>query len=227
MSPVTPKPAAEFSTLAMTKSRPRCSTSAGIARRAISRPGLPKMSPMNRICIDQVVSGRAVAAMVIGISAPRRSSMRGKTMRSSPRLKRRPGAAGIDRDLAAARRRRSGRRCARRDGRRRRDARRAARACGRRRRACRCVNVAVTRIRSHAGEVDDDFDRRRGFDDVDRRAVLAPVSAAVRRERNALERRAGRRRLSPRSPSILIPLTRARTKSSGHRMLRRFRVVRV
>src|SRR5687768_16558482 len=49
MSPVTPKPAAEFSTLAMTKSSWRCSTSAGTARRTISRPGLPKMSPMNRI----------------------------------------------------------------------------------------------------------------------------------------------------------------------------------
>ena len=49
MSPVTPKPAAEFSTLAMTKSMSRCSTSAGMARRAISRPGLPKMSPMKRM----------------------------------------------------------------------------------------------------------------------------------------------------------------------------------
>src|SRR4051812_45053684 len=48
MSPVTPKPAAEFSTLAITKSMSRCSTSAGMARFAISRPGLPKMSPMNR-----------------------------------------------------------------------------------------------------------------------------------------------------------------------------------
>src|SRR6185295_9508153 len=48
MSPVTPKPAAEFSTFAMTKSMSRCSTSAGMARLAISRPGLPKMSPMNR-----------------------------------------------------------------------------------------------------------------------------------------------------------------------------------
>src|SRR5918995_4357170 len=51
MSPVTPKPAAEFSTLAMTRSRPCCSTSAGIARRAMSRPGLPKMSPMKRMRI--------------------------------------------------------------------------------------------------------------------------------------------------------------------------------
>src|SRR5262245_37705978 len=49
MSPVTPKPAAEFSTFAMTKSIDSRSTSAGIARRAISRPGLPKMSPMNRM----------------------------------------------------------------------------------------------------------------------------------------------------------------------------------
>src|SRR5262245_35013538 len=49
MSPVTPKPAAEFSTLAMTKSSDSRSTSAGIARRATSRPGLPKMSPTNRI----------------------------------------------------------------------------------------------------------------------------------------------------------------------------------
>src|SRR5262245_18082180 len=48
MSPVTPKPAAEFSTLAMTKSSDSRSMSAGIARRAISRPGFPKMSPMNR-----------------------------------------------------------------------------------------------------------------------------------------------------------------------------------
>src|SRR6266542_1911904 len=49
MSPVTPKPAAEFSTFAMTKSMSRCSISAGIALRAISRPGLPKMSPTKRI----------------------------------------------------------------------------------------------------------------------------------------------------------------------------------
>src|SRR5688572_26631170 len=51
MSPVTPNPAAEFSTFAITRSRACCSTSAGIARRAISRPGLPKMSPMKRIRI--------------------------------------------------------------------------------------------------------------------------------------------------------------------------------
>src|SRR5688500_15111980 len=49
MSPVTPKPAAEFSTLAMTKSSDSRSIRAGIARRAISRPGFPKMSPMNRM----------------------------------------------------------------------------------------------------------------------------------------------------------------------------------
>src|SRR4029079_4067462 len=49
MSPVTPNPAAEFSTFAITKSISRCSTIAGMARLAISRPGLPKMSPMNRI----------------------------------------------------------------------------------------------------------------------------------------------------------------------------------
>src|SRR5262245_44160646 len=51
MSPVMPKPAAAFSTLAITKSSDSRSTSAGIARRAISRPDLPKMSPTNRICI--------------------------------------------------------------------------------------------------------------------------------------------------------------------------------
>src|SRR4029079_7776293 len=49
MSPVTPKPAAEFSTLAMTKSSDSRSTSAGSARRTISPPGRPKMSPMNRM----------------------------------------------------------------------------------------------------------------------------------------------------------------------------------
>ena len=59
MSPVTPKPAAEFSTLAMTKSMSCCSTSAGMARRAISRPGLPKMSPMKRMRIDQRCPPRA------------------------------------------------------------------------------------------------------------------------------------------------------------------------
>src|SRR5688572_33196517 len=48
MSPVTPKPAAEFSTLAITRSIARVATRAGIARRAISRPGFPKMSPTNR-----------------------------------------------------------------------------------------------------------------------------------------------------------------------------------
>src|SRR5690349_18325007 len=47
-----PKPAAAFSTLAITKSSPSRSTSAGMARRAISRPGLPKISPTNRIRID-------------------------------------------------------------------------------------------------------------------------------------------------------------------------------
>src|SRR6185436_8956440 len=49
MSPVMPKPAAEFSTLAMTKSSDSRSISAGMARRAISRPGLPKMSPTKRM----------------------------------------------------------------------------------------------------------------------------------------------------------------------------------
>src|SRR5262245_968811 len=49
MSPVTPKPAAEFSTFAITKSIRSRSTIAGIARLAISRPDLPKMSPMKRI----------------------------------------------------------------------------------------------------------------------------------------------------------------------------------
>src|SRR4051794_21981431 len=49
MSPVTPKPAAEFSTLAMTKSSDSRSIRAGTARRAISRPGFPKMSPMKRM----------------------------------------------------------------------------------------------------------------------------------------------------------------------------------
>src|SRR5512141_2910710 len=33
----------------MTQSISRAATSGGIARRAISRPGLPKMSPMNRM----------------------------------------------------------------------------------------------------------------------------------------------------------------------------------
>src|SRR5262245_48392209 len=49
MSPVTPNPAAEFSTFAITKSIRSRSTIAGMARLAISRPDLPKMSPMNRI----------------------------------------------------------------------------------------------------------------------------------------------------------------------------------
>src|SRR5687768_11667707 len=49
MSPVTPKPAAEFSTFAITKSSDSRSISAGMARRAISRPGLPKMSPTKRM----------------------------------------------------------------------------------------------------------------------------------------------------------------------------------
>src|SRR6516225_603821 len=49
MSPVTPNPAAAFSTLAITKSSDSRSTSAGTARRATSRPGLPKMSPTNRM----------------------------------------------------------------------------------------------------------------------------------------------------------------------------------
>src|SRR4029078_11506444 len=49
MSPVTPKPAAEFSTLAMTKSSDSRSISAGMAPRATSRPGLPKMSPRKRM----------------------------------------------------------------------------------------------------------------------------------------------------------------------------------
>src|SRR2546421_8964442 len=49
MSRVTPNPAAEFSTLAMTKSSDSRSINAGTARRAISRPDLPKMSPMKRM----------------------------------------------------------------------------------------------------------------------------------------------------------------------------------
>jgi hypothetical protein len=62
MSPVTPKPAAEFSTLATTKSIERCSTSAGTARFAISRPGLPKMSPMNRMRTSLDPDGNAKLA---------------------------------------------------------------------------------------------------------------------------------------------------------------------
>src|SRR4051794_38686529 len=49
MSPVTPKPAAVFSTLAITKSSDSRSTSAGTACRTTSCPGRPKMSPMKRM----------------------------------------------------------------------------------------------------------------------------------------------------------------------------------
>jgi hypothetical protein len=52
MSPVMPNPAAEFSPLAMTKSIWCRSIRAGRPRRTISRPGLPKMSPMKRIFIS-------------------------------------------------------------------------------------------------------------------------------------------------------------------------------
>ena len=76
MSPVTPKPAAAFSTLAMTKSSDSRSMRAGIARRAISRPGLPKTSPTNRMRMRYV--------MGIRIRSPRRSGTRGSTTRSSP-----------------------------------------------------------------------------------------------------------------------------------------------
>src|SRR4029450_13508324 len=62
MSPVTPKPAAEFSTFAITKSMSRCSVSAGMARRAMSRPGLPKMSPTKRIRTLFDPDGNAVLA---------------------------------------------------------------------------------------------------------------------------------------------------------------------
>src|SRR3970282_2111252 len=48
-SPVTPNPAAEFSTLAITRSSRSRSQSGGIARRTMSRPDLPKMSPMKRM----------------------------------------------------------------------------------------------------------------------------------------------------------------------------------
>src|SRR5687767_1756468 len=49
MSPVTPKPAAEFSTLATTRSMSCSATRGLIARWAMSRPGRPKMSPMKRM----------------------------------------------------------------------------------------------------------------------------------------------------------------------------------
>src|SRR3954451_23534186 len=64
MSPVTPNPAAEFSTLAMTKSIDSRSTSAETARRTISRPGLAKMSPMKSVrmlAADRDAEGSAAA----------------------------------------------------------------------------------------------------------------------------------------------------------------------
>ena len=93
MSPVTPKPAAEFSTLAMTKSSDSRSIEGGIARRAISRPGLPKMSPMNRM---RMLANRDPDLARRGVR-----SMRGRTTRSSPVTRVAAAPPGIERALDA------------------------------------------------------------------------------------------------------------------------------
>src|SRR6476620_8095488 len=74
MSPVTPNPAAEFSTLAITKSISRRSTSAGMARLAISRPGFPKISPMNRIRTSVGPYGNAQLAAAALLDARQRDA---------------------------------------------------------------------------------------------------------------------------------------------------------
>src|SRR3990170_4510385 len=89
MSPVTPKPAAEFSTFAITKSMSRCSMSAGTARRAISRPGLPKMSPMKRMRTSVGPHGDAeLGAAALGNARQRQAQL--------PRPQRRFHASGVE-----------------------------------------------------------------------------------------------------------------------------------
>src|SRR5688500_17506917 len=94
MSPVTPKPAAEFSTLAMTKSSDSRSMSAGIARRAISRPGFPKMSPMKRM---RMLADRDPDLMAAAIGDARQDDAQLAVD------ERRGGTAGVERAFDAER----------------------------------------------------------------------------------------------------------------------------
>ena len=90
MSRVMPKPAAEFSALAIAKSRPWWSTSAAESRPATrSRPGLPTISPMKRMRIMPAGRSRrpSVASPLIGNVAAAvhaRSASLARTIVSSP-----------------------------------------------------------------------------------------------------------------------------------------------
>ena len=92
MSPVTPKPAAEFSTLAMTKSIDVALDERGHRAARDLAPGLAED------VADEEDAHRVMSAprRECGSRAPRRSSMRGRTTRSSPSRERRLGAAGVE-----------------------------------------------------------------------------------------------------------------------------------
>ena len=81
MSFVTPKPAAEFSALAIVRSTPWCSISVRRPLRISSRPGRPTMSPMNRMFMPAAASPSRP-----GSSVPGRGdrSACGRTIVSSP-----------------------------------------------------------------------------------------------------------------------------------------------
>src|SRR5262245_10029107 len=95
MSPVTPKPAAAVSTLAMTKSRDSRSTSAGIARRAMSRPGLPKMSPTKRMRMRAGSGDRDADLSAAPLGEPRHHDAQFAV------FQRRHGLAGVERPVHA------------------------------------------------------------------------------------------------------------------------------
>ena len=178
MSPVTPNPAAAFSTLAITKSMASRWTSAGIARRAISRPGFPKMSPTNRIRIDAAGS-RRLSVRRPGCGSPDRAVRRRGAGRCAARRRRgspwpRP-ASKAPPSLTA---RRSGRSCARRGETRPARDDSASAACTPETRTVPSRKVTADAGHVDAGKIHDDFDAGLGLEDVHRRdrppAVRSP-----------------------------------------------------
>ena len=91
MSPVTPKPAAEFSTLAMTKSMLALLDERGDGAPRDLAPGLAED------VADEEDPHGSRPAPECGCSRPRRSSMRGSVTRSSPATQRGVGARRVER----------------------------------------------------------------------------------------------------------------------------------
>src|SRR5918996_5511985 len=173
MSPVTPKPEAEFSTLAITKSIARCSTSAGIARRATSRPGLPKMSPTNRIFMRRSARPHFdadVAAAPLGNPGKHDAEFAGGEGGARGASVERSGQADGAREAAEAA---LG------------EVERCLAVLARRRQLLAGDDQCPTRdhhlkaLGRHSRKIHDDLDGRRCFYDVERRAALSSGAAAL------------------------------------------------